>query len=368
MRRPLPRTHRPRRSPKGCWTTRRCSRRFATRRCGRTRASMRRWPRRSRPSARQRPRPLPPPTPQPAPRPVPAGDPLGFVDLGSLVMEEDGPRDTRMKGEQLETTGDEQRDFEDMLAQFKKGIDENVGHDDYQAHYDLGIAFKEMGLLDEAIAEFQKALRDPDGRLRTSEALGVAFFEKGQMAVAEAVLRRAVDTLEGGDDQKIGLIYWLGPRLRGAGAGPRGAAELRARDGGGHPVHGPARARGPSRHGAAAMNSQVASVTPRHRPGAHPAPAAAGAGRTASHRRGRFRPHRRRERAPVPDAGQDVPPHAHPAGRRGDRRARPAGRDAGRDDRADPPGHAGARRLGGSLGAAARHADDQRACSVTRSR
>jgi len=154
--------------------------------------------------------PPPVPVPPPAPRPVPAGDPLGFVDLGSLIIDEDGPRDTRMKGEQLETTGDEQRDFEEMLAQFKKGIDENVGHDDYEAHYDLGIAFKEMGLLDEAIAEFQKALRDPGGRLRTSEALGVAFFEKGQMAVAEAVLRRAVDTLDGGDDQKIGLIYWQG--------------------------------------------------------------------------------------------------------------------------------------------------------------
>ena len=151
-----------------------------------------------------------PPAPAPRPMPVPAGDPLGFIDLGSLIIEDEGPRDTRMKGEQLETTGDEQRDFEDMLAQFKKGIDDNVGHDDYEAHYDLGIAFKEMGLFDEAIAEFQKALRDPNGRLRTSEALGVAFFEKGQMAVAEAVLRRAVDTLEGGDDQKIGLVYWLG--------------------------------------------------------------------------------------------------------------------------------------------------------------
>ncbi len=161
-----------------------------------------------RPASVQVPPAVPPAAPRPSP--VPVGDPLGFVDLGSLIIDEDGPRDTRMKGEQLETTGDEQRDFDDMLAQFKKGIDENVGHDDYEAHYDLGIAFKEMGLLDEAIAEFQKALRDPNGRLRTSEALGVAFFEKGQMAVAEAVLRRAVDTLAGGDDQKIGLVYWLG--------------------------------------------------------------------------------------------------------------------------------------------------------------
>lgn len=152
----------------------------------------------------------PPPAPRPAARATPHGDPLDFVDLGSLIMEEEAPRDSRMTGEQLETTGDEQRDFEEMLAQFKKGIDENLGHDDYEAHYDLGIAFKEMGLLDEAIAEFQKALRSPDGRLRTSEALGVAFFEKGQHPVAEAVLRRAVDTLTGGDDQKIGLIYWLG--------------------------------------------------------------------------------------------------------------------------------------------------------------
>jgi tetratricopeptide (TPR) repeat protein len=136
--------------------------------------------------------------------------PADFVDLGSLVIEEEGrPRDTRMTGRQVDPSGDEQRDFEEMLAQFKKGIDENVDLDDYQAHYDLGVAFKEMGLLDEAVAEFQRALRAPEGRLRTSEALGACFYEKGQYAVAEAVLRRAVDTLTGGDDEKIGLIYWL---------------------------------------------------------------------------------------------------------------------------------------------------------------
>ncbi|MGH7586787.1 MAG: hypothetical protein ACREMH_11100, partial [Gemmatimonadales bacterium] len=50
----------------------------------------------------------------------------------------------------------------------------------------------------------------PEGRLRTAEALGVSFFEKGQLPVAAAILRRAVDTLGGGDDEKIGLLYWLG--------------------------------------------------------------------------------------------------------------------------------------------------------------
>src|SRR5438132_505043 len=102
---------------------------------------------------------------------VEAGD---FVDLSAMILEEDLPvRDTRMKVADEEPTGDEERDFQEMLARFKQGIDENIDEGDFQSHYDLGVAFKEMGLLDEAIAELQKALRSPDGKLRSSEALGV---------------------------------------------------------------------------------------------------------------------------------------------------------------------------------------------------
>ena len=144
-------------------------------------------------------------------RPAP-GPADGFVDLGSMILEEEAPRDTRMRVDaaEPEETVDEQEAFADILAEFKRGLEKNLDATDFQAHYDLGVAFKEMGLLDEAIAAFQKALRAPEGRLRTSEALGVSFFEKGQVAVAEAVLQRAIDALPGSDDEKIGLIYWLG--------------------------------------------------------------------------------------------------------------------------------------------------------------
>src|SRR4029079_9980293 len=106
--------------------------------------------------------------------------------------------------------GDEQRESHEILEQFKRGIEQNLDVDDYQTHYDLGVAFKEMGLLDEAIAEFQKALRAPEGRLRTSEALGVAFFDKGQFGIAETVLRRGVEGAACRDEAKIGLLYCLG--------------------------------------------------------------------------------------------------------------------------------------------------------------
>jgi tetratricopeptide (TPR) repeat protein len=151
------------------------------------------------------------PEPRPRPERVAAAADEGFVDLGSMLRDDHGRRDTRMRVNRREPKDqDEQREFHEILEQFKRGIDENLESDDYQSHYDLGVAFKEMGLLDEAIAEFQKALRASEGRLRTSEALGMAFFEKGQYAVCESVLRRAVEGLDGSDEAKIGVLYWLG--------------------------------------------------------------------------------------------------------------------------------------------------------------
>jgi tetratricopeptide (TPR) repeat protein len=147
-----------------------------------------------------------------AARPAPAAGVEEFVDLGALILgdQPEAQRDTRMRIEEEEPTGDEQRDFDRMLSRFKRGIEANIEEGDAQAHYDLGIAFKEMGLLDEAISEFQKALRAPEGRLRTAEALGLCFFEKGQHSVAATVLRRAIENEAGGDERKIGLLYWLG--------------------------------------------------------------------------------------------------------------------------------------------------------------
>jgi len=163
--------------------------------------------------------PLPPkaaPTPAPSPPPPRARAAAvsndDFIDLGSMVRDEESrPRDTRMRVNRREPKDqDEQREFHEILEQFKRGIDQNLDSDDYQSHYDLGVAFKEMGLLDEAIAEFQKALRAPEARLRTSEALGIAFFEKGQYPACESVLRKALESVDEGDEAKIGVWYWLG--------------------------------------------------------------------------------------------------------------------------------------------------------------
>ncbi|HSQ30989.1 MAG TPA: tetratricopeptide repeat protein [Gemmatimonadaceae bacterium] len=133
----------------------------------------------------------------------------GFVDLGAWLRETEAPRDTRMVVPEEEPTGDEEADFADMLRKFKQGIAENVAVEDYQSHYDLAIAFKEMGLVDEAIAEFQKALGSPTNRLPTYEALGQCFLEKGQFKLASSILSRGLHE-NASEDQLVGILYWLG--------------------------------------------------------------------------------------------------------------------------------------------------------------
>jgi tetratricopeptide (TPR) repeat protein len=136
-----------------------------------------------------------------------------FVDLGAMLLGDQPSKSTRMVVDDAKPTGDEQADFEDMLRRFKQGVAANVDDEDFDSHYDLGVAFKEMGLVDDAIAQFQKALRSDTHRSRAYEALGQCFVEKGQFQVAATLLARAVETTRVDDRVLVGSLYLLGYAL-----------------------------------------------------------------------------------------------------------------------------------------------------------
>jgi tetratricopeptide (TPR) repeat protein len=144
------------------------------------------------------------PPPPPAPRPDD-----NFVDLADWLRDDDKPVDTRMRMREPAISGDEQADFESLLRHFKEGVSRSLGEDDFESHYDLGVAYKEMGLLDDAIAEFQKALRSRAHRLPAYEALGQCFVEQGRFQVAATVLSRALHEPGLDDDQRVGVLYLL---------------------------------------------------------------------------------------------------------------------------------------------------------------
>ena len=109
-----------------------------------------------------------------------------------------------------EPSGDEEADFARMLSQFKDKVTENLDTSDVRAHYDLGTAYKEMGLLDEAISSFQAALRASADHLPTYELMGQTFMEMGQPEAAVKSLERAVEAANTVEDELVGIYYYLG--------------------------------------------------------------------------------------------------------------------------------------------------------------
>ena len=176
--------------------------------------------------------PAPPaPRPQAPPPPAaPAAPAAEYVDLGALIMDDEGQGEptTRFVVEEKEPSGDEDKDFAEMLAHFRQKVAENIDVEDNASHYDLGVAFMEMGLVDEAIAEFQVALRGGSNPLATLELLGQCFVDKEQYAVAGRVLDRAHAPDRRGRWRPGGRHVPAGPRGRGDGQAGDGRGVLRA--------------------------------------------------------------------------------------------------------------------------------------------
>lgn len=148
--------------------------------------------------------------PPPPPKPPEAGSDDGSVSLADWLRDDDAPVSTRLRMKEPDISGDEQDDFNALLRHFKEGVARSLGEDDYESHYDLGVAYKEMGLLDDAIGEFQMALRSRSNRLAAYEALGQCFLEQQNYKVAITVLSRALHEPGVQDEQRVGVLYLLG--------------------------------------------------------------------------------------------------------------------------------------------------------------
>ncbi len=103
----------------------------------------------------------------------------------------------------------EEMSFEEVFEEFKKGVEKKVGEEDYATHYNLGIAYKEMELLDEAVGEFQIAARSPQYFVECCSMLGICFRQKGLNELAEKWYRKGIAAPGFAEDVYVGLKYDL---------------------------------------------------------------------------------------------------------------------------------------------------------------
>jgi tetratricopeptide (TPR) repeat protein len=114
--------------------------------------------------------------------------------------------------------------LKEVFDEFRAELGEMGAEDeDLETHYNLGIAFREMGLLEEAISEFQKVAKANDqGRpfrysMQCCTLLGLAFMEKGQPSIAAIWYERALLTKGMDPESILALRYDLGVAQESAG-------------------------------------------------------------------------------------------------------------------------------------------------------
>jgi pilus assembly protein FimV len=100
--------------------------------------------------------------------------------------------------------------LEEIFREFKKGVEQQLSAEDYETHFNLGIAYKEMGLVDEAIGEFQLASKDPARAVECCSMLGLCFLEKGMPQLAIKWYRKGLEAGNIRELETVGLLYDLG--------------------------------------------------------------------------------------------------------------------------------------------------------------
>jgi tetratricopeptide (TPR) repeat protein len=156
-------------------------------------------------------------------------DQLGIGELSPefstpAAQHEPTPPSANIAGGDREISQIEVGPLKEVFDEFRAELGEMGGEEeDLETHYNLGIAFREMGLLDEAISEFQKVAKAAEnGRkfpytMQCYTLLGLAFMDRAQPSIAAMWYERALRLPGIETESVLALRYDLGVAQESAG-------------------------------------------------------------------------------------------------------------------------------------------------------
>jgi tetratricopeptide (TPR) repeat protein len=132
-----------------------------------------------------------------------------YFDLGAEILEPEPLPETFPDG--IVGSGKpEPLVLEESISDSQRGVETELALEDTESHYNLGIAYKEMGLLDDAVSEFDKAGNDPARRVDCLTLKGICLAEQGAFAQAEEAFKSALAFPALTPAERISLNYEVG--------------------------------------------------------------------------------------------------------------------------------------------------------------
>lgn len=116
-------------------------------------------------------------------------------------------------------------DLGSLIAEFQRGIESQLSGD-AQSHYDLGMTYREMGLLEQAVGCFRAAAHDPAFGSRSAEMVGRCLLDEGRFEDAVEEFTRALENFAEASEAGVCLRFQLGLAHEVAGHTPEALAEF----------------------------------------------------------------------------------------------------------------------------------------------
>ena len=188
----------------------------------------------------------PPPPPVPVPPPMAPDEQTDTFDLKSELEKESEEGDWQVKSEEKDLFGggedsglfdlaaeleaeddifsaagvmgigtdSQEINVDETIAAFKSGVNEQLTDSDLTTRFDLGIAYKEMGLVNDAIQEFTLVSKSPEWFGECMNMISMIHMENGETKAALETCKKALSSSDLKDKYKGPIFFEMGKILK----------------------------------------------------------------------------------------------------------------------------------------------------------
>jgi tetratricopeptide (TPR) repeat protein len=127
----------------------------------------------------------------------------GFIDLAAELQAELEQEEEWVAAEPASPL--DTQSLEEIVEGLSVGATAEAAGEDCDTHFSLGIAYQDMGLIDEAVGEYQKAAKDPRFLVESASRLARCFVERGYPKLAVKWLEKGLGSPTLVEESAVGL-------------------------------------------------------------------------------------------------------------------------------------------------------------------